>query len=70
MTYRNQGRAEIDPIFSRRCRHPLGSWRTEAFGAGKGGGHMSKRLERLTNPTEVEEAFVELFDQIDRRVSQ
>jgi hypothetical protein len=31
---------------------------------------MSKRLERLTNPAEVEEAFVELFDQIDRRVSQ
>jgi|WetSurSiteA1Bulk_404760.scaffolds.fasta_scaffold05211_2 hypothetical protein len=31
---------------------------------------MSKRLERLTNPSEVEEAFVELFDQIDHRVSQ
>ena len=31
---------------------------------------MSKRLERLTNPSEVEEAFVELFDHIDHSVSQ
>ena len=31
---------------------------------------MSKRLERLTNPSEVEEAFVKLFDHIDHSVSQ
>jgi hypothetical protein len=42
----------------------------KAFGAGKCGGLMSKKVERLTNPSEVEEAFVELFGQIDRSVSQ
>ena len=34
------------------------------------GGYMSKKVERLTSPLEVEEAFVELFDQIDRSVNQ
>jgi hypothetical protein len=31
---------------------------------------MSKKVERLTNSSDVEVAFVELFGQIDRRVSR
>ena len=31
---------------------------------------MSKSVERLTSSSEVEEAFVKLFDQIDRGVNQ
>jgi hypothetical protein len=69
MTDRDPGTVVNGFTFGGQYPCPLAQ-RTEAFGVREQGGHMSKRVERLTSPSEVEEAFVELFDQIDRRVNR